>query len=176
MALAGQVSPPRLAGASGCVVGTSLLGHDVSGTQASDLFFALDWHHSDHPPQPDIVARVQEVKKSRITAAPTIAAVTGGLRTDPKNVRRALWPSLALATIGVIAMVTRPATIEAIPTIELNVAAADPWQRAPAERWRFSGGRDSETGSSGGTHVAHSERWRSRWDHEFESPLLQRRV
>src|ERR1700693_4002455 len=45
-----------------------------------------------------------------------------------------------------------------------------------AERWRFSGGRDSETGSSGGTHVAPSERWRSRWDHEFESPLLQRRV
>src|SRR5690348_1106885 len=29
---------------------------------------------------------------------------------------------------------------------------------------------------SGGTHVAPSERWRSRWDHEFESPLLQRRV
>ncbi len=28
-----------------------------------------------------------------------------------------------------------------------------------AERWRFSGGRDSETGSSGGTHVAPSERW-----------------
>ena len=26
----------------------------------------------------------------------------GGLRTDPKDVRRALWPSLALATIGVI--------------------------------------------------------------------------
>jgi hypothetical protein len=29
---------------------------------------------------------------------------------------------------------------------------------------------------SGGTHVAPSERWRSGWDHEFESPLLQRRV
>jgi NhaP-type Na+/H+ and K+/H+ antiporter len=26
----------------------------------------------------------------------------GGLRTDPRDVRRALWPSLALATIGVI--------------------------------------------------------------------------
>ena len=26
----------------------------------------------------------------------------GGLRPDPKDVRRALWPSLALATIGVI--------------------------------------------------------------------------
>ena len=26
-----------------------------------------------------------------------------------------------------------------------------------AERWRFSGGRDSETGSSGGTHVAPSD-------------------
>ena len=41
---------------------------------------------------------------------------------------------------------------------------------------RFSGGRDSETGSSGRTHVAPSERWPSGWDHEFESPLLQRRV
>ena len=27
----------------------------------------------------------------------------GGLRTDPNDVRRALWPSLALATIGVAA-------------------------------------------------------------------------
>src|SRR4029077_427619 len=27
----------------------------------------------------------------------------GGLRTDPSDIRRALWPSLALATIGVIA-------------------------------------------------------------------------
>ena len=26
----------------------------------------------------------------------------GGLRTDPNDIRRALWPSLALATIGVI--------------------------------------------------------------------------
>src|SRR5580704_6861395 len=26
-------------------------------TQARDLFFALDWHPSDHPPLPDIVAR-----------------------------------------------------------------------------------------------------------------------
>ena len=40
----------------------------------------------------------------------------------------------------------------------------------------LSGERDSETGSSGGTHVAPSERWRSGWDHEFESPLLQRGV
>ncbi|HEY1432420.1 MAG TPA: site-specific integrase, partial [Stellaceae bacterium] len=46
-------------------------------------------------------------------------------------------------------------------------------QAAPGRRWRFSGGRDSETESSGGTHVAASERWRSGWDHEFESPLLQ---
>src|SRR5205823_11515041 len=30
--------------------------------------------------------------------------------------------------------------------------------------------------SSGGTHVAASERWRSGWDHEFESPLLQQAV
>jgi hypothetical protein len=51
-----------------------------------------------------------------------------------------------------------------------------PWAESSAERSRFSGGRDSETGSSGGTHVAPSERWRSGWDHEFESPLLQRRV
>jgi hypothetical protein len=29
---------------------------------------------------------------------------------------------------------------------------------------------------SGGTHMAPSERWRSGWDHEFESPLLQRGV
>jgi hypothetical protein len=26
-------------------------------TQARDLFFALDWHPSDHPPLPDIVVR-----------------------------------------------------------------------------------------------------------------------
>jgi cell volume regulation protein A len=31
-----------------------------------------------------------------------IILVDGGLRTDPKDVRRAFWPSLALATIGVI--------------------------------------------------------------------------
>ena len=57
-----------------------------------------------------------------------------------------------------------------------GVAAADAVAGSSAERWRFSGGRDSETGSSGGTHVAPSERWRSGWDHEFESPLLQRGV
>ena len=57
-----------------------------------------------------------------------------------------------------------------------GVAAADAVAESSAERWRFSGGRDSETGSSGGTHVAPSERWRSGWDGEFESPLLQRRV
>jgi hypothetical protein len=57
-----------------------------------------------------------------------------------------------------------------------GVAAADAVAENSAERWRFSGGRDSETGSSGGTHVAPSERWRSGWDGEFESPLLQRRV
>jgi cytochrome c553 len=28
-----------------------------TATQARDLFFALDWHPSDHPPLPDIVAR-----------------------------------------------------------------------------------------------------------------------
>jgi hypothetical protein len=54
-----------------------------------------------------------------------------------------------------------------------GVATADAVAESSAERWRFSGGRDSETGSSGGTHVAPSERWRSGWDHEFESPLLQ---
>jgi hypothetical protein len=57
-----------------------------------------------------------------------------------------------------------------------GVAAADAVAENSAERWRFSGGRDSETGSNGGTHVAPSERWRSGWDGEFESPLLQRRV
>ena len=57
-----------------------------------------------------------------------------------------------------------------------GVATADTVAESSAERWRFSGGRDSETGSSGGTHVAPSERWRSGWDHEFESPLLQQRV
>ena len=57
-----------------------------------------------------------------------------------------------------------------------GVATADAVAESYAERWLFSGGRASETGSSGGTHVAPSERWRSGWDHEFESPLLQRRV
>jgi hypothetical protein len=32
-----------------------------------------------------------------------------------------------------------------------GVAAADTVAESSAERWRFSGGRDSETGSSGGT-------------------------
>jgi hypothetical protein len=57
-----------------------------------------------------------------------------------------------------------------------GVATADAVAESSAERWRFSGGRDSEIGSSGGTHVAPSERWRSGWDHEFESPLLQQPV
>ncbi|HJY48789.1 MAG TPA: cation:proton antiporter, partial [Stellaceae bacterium] len=30
----------------------------------------------------------------------------GGLRTDPSDIRRALWPSLALASIGVIVTAT----------------------------------------------------------------------
>jgi hypothetical protein len=57
-----------------------------------------------------------------------------------------------------------------------DIAAADAVAESSAERWRFSGGRGSETGSRAGTHVAPSECWRSGWDHEFESPLLQRRV
>ena len=57
-----------------------------------------------------------------------------------------------------------------------GVAAADAVAENSVERWRFSGGRDSETGSNGGTHVAPSERWRSGWDGEFESPLLQQPV
>jgi hypothetical protein len=57
-----------------------------------------------------------------------------------------------------------------------GVAAADAVAENSAERWRFSGGRDSETGSNGGTHVAPSKRWRSGWDEEFESPLLQQPV
>jgi potassium/hydrogen antiporter len=36
------------------------------------------------------------------SVALAIILFDGGLRTDPKDVRRALWPSLALATIGVI--------------------------------------------------------------------------
>ena len=38
----------------------------------------------------------------------------GGLRTDPKDVRRALWPSLALATIGVIVTAAIVATAAAL--------------------------------------------------------------
>src|SRR5438270_8764718 len=38
----------------------------------------------------------------------------GGLRTDPKDVRRALWPSLALATIGVIVAAAIVATAAAL--------------------------------------------------------------
>ena len=36
-------------------------------TQARDLFFALDWHPSDHPPLPDIVAhgRKPDVTRTR---------------------------------------------------------------------------------------------------------------
>ena len=37
-------------------------------TQARDLFFALDWHPSDHPPLPDIVANGPGCVKSRTNA------------------------------------------------------------------------------------------------------------
>ena len=40
-------------------------------------------------------------------------------------------------------------------------ATADTVAESSAERWRLSGGPGSETGSSDGTHVAPSERWRS---------------
>src|SRR4051812_9103878 len=43
--------------------------------------------------------------------------------------------------------------------------------------WRFSGGRDSETGSGARDPCGRpSERWRSGWDGEFESPFLQQPV
>jgi hypothetical protein len=54
-----------------------------------------------------------------------------------------------------------------------GVAAADAVAESSAERWRFSGGSDSETGSSGGTHVAPSERWRSGWDGEFAGARIR---
>jgi hypothetical protein len=56
--------------------------------------------------------------------------------------------------------------------MDKGIAAAE----SSAERLALLRRRDSETESSGGTHVAPSERWRSGWDHEFESPLLQQPV
>jgi hypothetical protein len=46
----------------------------------------------------------------------------------------------------------------------------------PAERLRFSEGRDSETGSGARSMWRSSERSRSGWDGEFESPFLQQGV
>jgi hypothetical protein len=58
-----------------------------------------------------------------------------------------------------------------------GVGAAGAVAETPAERWRFSGGRDSETGSGARDPCWRpSERWRSGWDGEFESPLLQQAV
>ena len=46
----------------------------------------------------------------------------------------------------------------------------------PAERLRFSGGAPPKPGAVRGPMWRSSERSRSGWDGEFESPLLQRRV
>src|ERR1700730_13346148 len=62
------------------------------------------------------------------------------------------------------------------PDARLTVNACRRRGGAPRRTWRFSGGRDSETGSGSGPMWRTSERWRSGWDGEFESPLLQRRV
>ena len=48
-------------------------------TQARDLFFALDWHPSDHPPLPDIVSmttRAQSWRRSSRTPNGSAAAST----------------------------------------------------------------------------------------------------
>jgi hypothetical protein len=44
-------------------------------TQARDLFFALDWHPSDHPPPPEIVAHGR--KPDVFTYPASIARSTG---------------------------------------------------------------------------------------------------
>src|ERR1700720_2275219 len=62
------------------------------------------------------------------------------------------------------------------PDARLTVNACRRRGGDPRRTWRFSGGSDSETGSGGGPMWRASERWRSGWDGEFESPLLQRRV
>src|ERR1700730_14312294 len=62
------------------------------------------------------------------------------------------------------------------PDARLTVNACRRRGGAPRRTWRFSGGRDSETGSGSGPMWRTSERWRSGWDGEFESPLLQQRV
>jgi hypothetical protein len=46
-------------------------------TQAQDLFFALDWHPSDHPPLPDIVAHgASERNLDRTELSHTCSSVT----------------------------------------------------------------------------------------------------
>ena len=59
-----------------------------------------------------------------------------------------------------------------LPDARLTVNACRRRGGDPRRTWRFSGGRDSETGSGGGPMWRASERWRSGWDGEFESPLL----
>ena len=63
-----------------------------------------------------------------------------------------------------------------LATILLQVNCRARAKRPPVSVLALLRGRDSETGTVAGTHVAPSERWRSGWDHEFESPLLQRGV
>jgi hypothetical protein len=47
------------------------------------------------------------------------------------------------------------------------------WRRAPQYAGASQEGATPKPGAVA-AHVAPSERWRSRWDYEFESPLLQR--
>jgi len=57
----------------------------------------------------------------------------GGLRTDPGAIRRALWPSLALATVGVIATAAIVgAALASTPGI------GKIYSSSPAMRWEYA--------------------------------------
>jgi hypothetical protein len=51
-----------------------------------------------------------------------------------------------------------------------------PWRRPPQNDGASQEGATPKLGAVRGTIWRPSERWRSWWDGEFESPLLQRRV